>query len=274
MTTAGDWEFEQVIFADRELTGLAQLYGDYANVPFANWNVNFNTRTIVRFEQGMRVAVLEEAIASRINVNSGASKRESCALALEIVRNLVGFYGFNGGANQTYGFLNDPNLPSYVPFANGASTSPLWSTKTFLEITKDIRTMMSALRTQSGDNINPRDTDTTLALASDVVDYMTVTSDFNISVEDWLKDNYPRCRVVSAPELNLANGGANVAYLYADRIKDSSTDGGQTFMQVVPTKFRVLGVAKLVKGYEEDYANATAGILLKRPWAVVRYSGC
>jgi len=29
----------------------------------------------------------------------------------------------------------------------------------------------------------------------------------------------------------------------------------------------------MAKAYEEDYSNATAGVLLKRPYAVVRYSG-
>jgi hypothetical protein len=30
---------------------------------------------------------------------------------------------------------------------------------------------------------------------------------------------------------------------------------------------------QLTKGYEEDYSNATAGIMCKRPWAVTRWSG-
>lgn len=268
MVTAGEWHYTQVVQSVKELLGLAQVYGDYTNVPRADWNTNFVTRTIVRFEQGMQVGVLSEAIAAEINVNDGANKRESCALALEIVRNLIGFFGYQSGAGQTYGFLNDPSLAGYTNFANGN-----WASATFLQITADIRTMFAKLRTQSLDNINPRDIKTTLALATDVVDYMTVTSDFNISVETWLKDNYPMCRVVSAPELDLANGGANVAYLYADKIKDSSTDGGQTFIQIVPAKFKVLGVSKQTKGYEESYSNATTGITVKRPWAVVRFSG-
>jgi len=50
-----------------------------------------------------------------------------------------------------------------------------------------------------------------------------------------------------------------------------STDGGKTFIQPVPAKFQVLGVQQLTKGYEEDYTNATAGIMVKRPWAVTRW---
>lgn len=272
--TAGSWEDQEVVQAIMELTGDAIPYGDYTNVPFDSWNVNFDRRTIVRFEQGLRVGRLETMRAARINVDNAGMKRQSAALQLEIERNRVGFYGFNSGANLTYGFLNDPNLPAYITFPDGASGDPEWSTKTFLEITNDLRSMFVALRTQSQDQIDPTRTPITLALATAVVDYLTVTSDFNISVRDWLKDNYPTTRIVSAPELNGANGGANVAYLYAEEVNDMSTDDRRTFMQNVPTKFMTLGVGQMPKYYEEDYTNATAGVTCKRPWAVVRRSGC
>ena len=56
-------------------------------------------------------------------------------------------------------------------------------------------------------------------------------------------------------------------------IDDMSTDGGRVWIQPVPTKFQVLGVQQLAKAYEEDYSNATAGAMCKRPYAVVRYYG-
>lgn len=75
------------------------------------------------------------------------------------------------------------------------------------------------------------------------------------------------------PQFNGANGGSNVFYLYADRVIDNSTDDGKTFDQLVPAKFQVLGVQQKLKGYEESYSNATAGVLCKRPYAVYRGSG-
>ncbi len=90
----------------------------------------------------------------------------------------------------------------------------------------------------------------------------------------WLQTTYPNVRVVSAPQLNFANGGANVFYLFADVVNDgASTDDMRTFIQVVPAKLQLLGVQKLTKGYEEDYTNATAGVMCKRPYAVYRGSG-
>jgi hypothetical protein len=271
--TVGNWHDEEVVQGVQELTGNAVPYGDYTNVPFTSWNANWERRSIVRFEEGMRVGELEERRAAAIQMNSAAAKREGAGLALEIKRNDVGFNGYNSGNNRTYGLLNDPNLPAYVNVAAGASSSLLWSQKTFLEITADIRTAIVGVRTTSQDIIDPETTNITLGLPTNAVDRLSTTSDFGISVREWLTKTYPRVRVVSAPQFNTANGGAGVFYLYAERVVDLSTDDGGTFAQIVPSKFEVVGVAKAAKGFEEDYSNACAGVLLKRPYAVYRASG-
>lgn len=270
----GSWEDEQVVQPILERIGTASLYGDYTNVPLSSWNVNNNYATVVRFEEGLRVGVLEAARAARQQVDDSGWKRKSMALQLDIQRNTIGFSGFNSGANNTYGFLNAVGLPAYVEVEEGASTSTSWADKTFLEITEDIRTGIVALRTNSQDTIDPSRVDITLAVATNSVDYLSKTSEFGLSVTAWMAQAYPRIRVVSAPQLNNANAGDNVFYMYADRITgDDDTDGGQIFIQPVPTKFMVLGVQQGAKYYEEDYSNATAGVMCKRPYAVVRYFG-
>jgi len=273
MSVGGDWSDEEVIQQVLEPTGSALPYTDHGNIPLASWNPSYERRSVVRFEQGFEVGRLEEDRTSRVpNLNTAAEKRASAALSLEILRNRIGFYGYYNGTNRTFGYLNDPNLPAYVTVANpGGGTT--WATKTFLQITADLRTALSALRTRSGATIDPERTRLVLGLPSAVVDFLTVTSDFGISVRTWLRETYPLVRVVSAPELNAANGGANVFYLHAENVSDGSSDGGQVFDQIVPAKLRSLGVEQRAKTYIEDYTNATAGVMLKRPYAVVRYSG-
>jgi len=275
ITTTGSWEDEEIVQGLLEPIGNAVPYGDYSNVPLASWNTNFIRRTVVRFEKGIKVGMLEEARAARIRISTAAEKRSSAALALEIQRNLIGFFGFNGGNNLTYGFLNDPSLPAYVSVAASGTGSPatLWSGKTFLEIVADIRVAAAQLQTQSQDTINPEDVELTLALPTACYQYLSVTSDFGISVRDWITKTYPKMRVVSAPQLNLANGGLNVFYLYAEHVDDGASDDSRTWVQVVPAKFQALGVERQAKAYVEDYTNATAGVMLKRPYAVVRYQG-
>lgn len=274
VTTAGKWDDEEVIQGVLEPLGGAALYGDYTTIPLSSWNVNFERRTVIRWEKGIKVGLLEDARSARVRINNAAEKRSAAALALDITRNRVGFYGFNGGANRTYGFLNDPSLPAYsTAAATGSGNSTLWSAKSFLNITADLRGMFARLQAASQDQVNVEKTATTLVLATNVYQYLSVTSDFGISVRKWLADTYPKCRVLSAPELNLANGGANVAYLFADSVEDGGSDGGATFAQIVPAKFQALGTEKQAKGYVEDFSNATAGIFTKRPFAVQRLSG-
>lgn len=271
--TVGSWEDEEIIQGGLEQLGRAVPYTDHGNIPLASWNLEYMRRTIVRFEAGLEVGRLEDARTARMRVSTAAEKRGGAALALEIERNRVGFYGYNGGLNRTFGFLNDPNLPAYVTVPNGAAGDSEWSTKTYLEITRDIRFWMSALRVQSGDTIDPKTTPITLALPTDAVDFLSVTSEYGNSVNGWISENYPKLRVISATELNDANGGEGVAYIYAETVDDGSSDDRRTFSQLVPAKFMALGTEKRVKTYVEGFTNATAGVLVKRPYAVFRASG-
>lgn len=273
VATAGSWEDEEIVQGVLELAGSARPYSDSSNVPLASWNLTYERRTVVRFEQGFEVGTLEEARASRMRVSTAAEKRNASMLQMDIQRNRVGFYGFNNGSNRTYGLLNDPQISAYVTVPNGAAGTPGWSTKTFLEITKDVRSALIALRTNSKDVIDPKSTKITMAVATSRVDLLTTTSDYGKSVLDWMRENYPNVRIESAPELDDANGGAAVFYMYADKVDDGASDDSATFVQVVPSRFYALGVEKKAKGYLEDFSNATAGVMCKRPYAVVRYTG-
>jgi len=271
--TIGNWRDEWIVQGIIEPMGNVDVYRDASNVPLSDWNPNWVQRTVVRFEAGVLVGRLEQARASAAMINSDAEKRAAAVLQLEIWRNLVGFYGFNSGNNNTYGFLNDPLLPAYVTVASGAA-GYTWALKTFLEITQDLITAFNQLQIQSQDNIDPENVPTTLAIPMSVSQQLSKMNELGtLDVRMWLKKTYPKCRIVSAPQLVGANGGSNVFYLYADSVEDGGTDDKRTWSQIVPTKFMALGVEQRVKSYIEDFTNATAGVLLKRPFAVCRFTG-
>lgn len=272
LNTVGSWEDEETVLQELEPTGDARPYGDYTNVPYASWNVNYTRRTIVRFELGIRVGRLEEARAARQRVASGTAKRNSAAKQLEIARNRVAFNGYNAGANLTYGILNDPNLPAYqnVAAENGQTT---WAQKTYQGIVRDLITAFALLNLQSGGNIDPMEVPITLAIPVGHYQYLTTTTDLGYSVLKWIKENYPTMRILQVPELTNANGNQEVFYMYADGVPDSGTDDSMTWSHDVPIKFYMLGVDIQSKAYLEDYSNATAGARLKRPYALVRYTG-
>lgn len=274
INTVGNWRDEWIVQGIVEPMGAIDVYKDNSNVPLSDWNVNWTQRTVVRFESGVQVGRLEQARAAAAMVNSDAEKRAASALRLEIWRNLVGFYGFNSGSNNTFGILNDPLLPSYVTVASGAAGFT-WAVKTFLEITQDIITAMNQLQTQSQDNIDPETASTTLAIPMQVAQQLSKLNELGtLSVRMWLKQTYPKCRLVTAPQFGAANGGQNVFYLFADSVSDGGSDDSRTMIQIVPTKFMALGVEQRAKAYIEDFTNATAGVLVKRPYAITRFTGC
>lgn len=273
VTTLGSFSDEQIVQGVLEGAGQAQPYTDYGVVPMSGWNVNFEQRTIVRFEMGMSVGYLEDQRSAAIRMNTAAEKRNWATMALDIQRNRVGFYGYNDGSGLTYGFLNDPGLPSYQTVASGVG-GYTWALKTFNEITADIRTAMAGLQIASMDTIDPQNTPVTMAVAMSCYQYLAVVNSLGTtSVMDWINKTYPKLRIVSVPELDGANSTANVAYFYAENINDGGSDGGAVFVQCVPARFLTIGVEKRAKNYLEDYANATAGVMCKRPYAVYRISG-
>lgn len=274
ISTVGNWHDEEVVQTVLEHTGQPREYGDDTDIPLSSWNVNYVRRGVVRFEEGLSVGRLEEARAGVVDINTSARKREAANQALDILRNSVGFNGYNNASNLVYGLLNDPGLSAYVNVASGVG-GDTWSAKTFLEIVNDINTAVDMLRVQSGDNIDPETDELTLGVASSAFEFLnTPNNDGNKSVKQWIRETYPTMRIMSIPEFDEANGGDDVFYLYAEQVSDGlSDDDGRTFAQIVPMRFQMLGSEQYAKGYKEDYTNALAGIMCKRPYAVVRYTG-
>ena len=274
LTIAGSFEDEEVVQRAMEYTGQPILYSDYANTPLSSWNSTYESRTVVRFEEGVQIGDLEQARSSRAQIDDAGEKRKAAAEALERLRNTIGFFGFNNGLGRTYGLLNDPSLLPYITASTKAAGGTAWSNGTFLEIQKDILFAIQTLRTQTGDNVDPGTTQMVMAIATSSVDYLATTADLGgVSVREWLDKTYKNITVVSVPEFDAAVGGENVFYLYPSSVDDGSTDDGKVLDQLVQVKFKFNGSFQNIKVVTESYSMATAGIMVKRPIDVVRMSG-
>lgn len=265
---AGTWFDEEIVQTLIERTGRATPYGDKANPNMASYNVNLESRTIVRFEEGVEVGVLEEGRAAAMRLNSAQIKREAAAESLENERNLVGYYGYADGTNKTYGLLNDPNLPNYITVAQGASGGTGWETKTFQEIQNDIILGISGIQVTSGNHYNPTRDKAVLAIALNKFQYLNKQNEYGKSVMQWLRETYPLIDVLATPFFDGANGGANVFYLWAVRI-----NGKPVISQHPVEVLRLLGVWNKGKNFEEFYSNATAGVFVKQPIGTYRATG-
>ena len=67
---AGSWEDEEIVQPVIEYTGKPRVYGDKTTFNLPSFNINYESRTIVRFEQDVEVGKLEEARASKQRVDA------------------------------------------------------------------------------------------------------------------------------------------------------------------------------------------------------------
>lgn len=274
LSAVGSWEDEYIVQRNIEFSGDPSLYGDATNIPLVEYSPSYTTRRPVSYELGSSIGERELARAIRNGDNPQEYKRDAVLETLEIYRNLVGFFGFdNGGAGETFGLFNEPNLPAYVNVPADASGNVTWATKDFTGITEDIALFVSTLTLSSGGHISD-DTPMTMVLPLSCNQYLSKRNAMGgLSVRMWIKETYPNLRIILVPEADGVNGGLNALYIFADKIDDSGTDSGSVIEQLVPAKLRALKIEVKAKITIEDYMMVTAGILVKRPYAIARFTG-
>lgn len=268
VTVAGQWHDETIQFNFETLTGKAELYGDHSNIPLASYVQNLTYRGIVRFELGFEVTTLEDARQSAAGYDVAATKRAAQMAALDASRHEIGYYGFTAPNTRTFGLLNDPNLPDY-------ETGTDWKTGGFATITGDIISMFTRIEAQSGGRVKDNDA-MTLVLPLGYRQFMSVSNETGRgqTISEWLQVNYPNVRTIYSPEFVGANGGANIAYLFADSFSGNDDDAYEsTIIQIVPTRHQVRGSQQGIKSYIELATNATAGVVVLFPQAVTRLTG-
>lgn len=271
----GSWEDQQIVRGDIEMTGYPNEYDDMSNIPYASDNVNWTTRTVVRFMIGMSVGLLETAQYSRMGVNQNQYKMNSCAYNLEVIRNTVNIYGYNNGANETYGILTDPNLSAFQEVPEKISTTTDWASATAEEIYEDYLTALQYLIDGANGNISFK-TPMKFVVAQAAYVWLLKTTVFLQgagTVLDFIQKTFPNVEIIACPQFNDAYLDSNVFYLFAVDIDDDSTDDHKTVIQPIPARMQNLGIRQDIQSYSQGYVMATAGCFFQRPWAVVRYYG-
>lgn len=274
---SGSFETDTVIIRSLEQhAGVAQ-YGDLADTPLTNYNANFPFRHSVRFQAGLKTTHLESARMATIGFNDQDEKREALRVAFEINENAIMFYGFNSGLNRTYGLFNDPNLEAIQTLPNNAAnTSALWANKTWDEKYNDVIVSVNRLITNTKQAFDPYTEAFTWAISTYINTHLMDRNSLGLTLKQALTENYPQMRIVPIPQMDGANGGADVWYMYKDEKVnvDVSTDDGATIIPMTQTRmFLISSLPNEGGGVNEKYAHSCAGVFVKRPLLLVRFSG-
>jgi|ERR1051326_4382456 hypothetical protein len=263
ITISGKWTDEELMWLTSSYFGKAEIYSDLSNTPLATFNGSQEIRGVLRGEQGFQYGALEEAKYSAIGYNAGEEKRQAVRVALEDFRNLVGYYGFAATTSPIYGVLNDPGLPNYI-------TLTAWTS--FDLVVAGIQNLFSTLEIRGRgyiDSTRPL----TLVLPMGYSARLAYMNTMGVTALQFIMQNYPKMRIVYVNEFIGPNGGANVAYLFQDQVGPVDGPSASPIIQIVPTKYQLVGFEQNAKGYVEVASNATAGVVVLRPWAIVRGTG-
>lgn len=277
-TMVGTFADSEIYQTTGELIASTALYGDGAPSRASSANTNVVKRDNVRFSTAWETDFLQRETAAQIGQYSlETNLQNACYKSLDITRNLVGFYGFSGGGiKDNYGILNDPNLPAYVSFALGGSGNTEWSTKTASEIFNDVNDMFQALLSSSvGEGV---DNQTSMVLSVALSSYAQLNtvseSGNNRSAATMIRDTFPNMEIIPVPEFDAAEGGENVVYLTLRNFNDGySTDDGNIMTQLVTENMRTLAPVNMGEKFSQEIVMSLAGVMVKRPVFVVRYTG-
>lgn len=271
---AGRWEDDSFIQAFVERTGIPVEYGDYTAGSSSNILINWAVANTVRFEIDAQVGILEQGRISRTRIDLASEKRAACAMILNQAANTVGLYGYQKGANYTYGLLTAPNLNPYMAIPDNADGSKGLVNGDWADNIAQLLTMITELVTQSSLLINPYKTKMILAVPTSQWNFLYHTNSYNISVRRWLTDNFEAgIEVIGVIQLEGADAGDDAIYLYPEIVNSAgSTAVKNTFWNIVEAEFMGVGIHVQGKNTTEYYSNCIAGVMCPYPFAVVRGS--
>ena len=142
------------------------------------------------------------------------------------------------------------------------------------EVYNDIIALYQELVTQSSGLVNPDDK-LVLVLPNTLMAALTFTNTFNVNVQDLLKKNFPKLRVVQdtlfgAKSTSNPNGSAagNLVQLIAEEI-----EGQKTGFCAYNAKMRAFAIVKELSAFKQKFMSGSWGTVLKMPIGVAQLLG-
>ena len=259
----GDWTTQTTMFPLVESVGETSAYGDYSNSGQAGANTNFPQRQSFHYQVVTQWGEKELEIAGLAKIDWANRLNIASVLTLNKYQNKTYFFGVDG--LQNYGLLNDPALETPVSPTEKAAATDVWSTATALEVYEDIKKLFSTLQTQANGLVE-LDTVMTLAMSPNSQVHLTKSSEFNVSVMDLVKKNFPNIRIEVAPE--YATGSGELLQLIADEL-----EGQRTVDAAFTEKMRAHPVKIDLSSFAQKKSQGTWGSVIFRPFLIAQMLG-
>lgn len=267
----GDWTTTFAQFPVEEMTGRVTSYSDFTNSVSSDVNYEFPSRENYVFETVIKYGLREADVAAKARLSYAGGKQKSAANTIARAHNSFALLGVRG--KQSYGALNDPNIPaSITPISiNEKSTwedksqdpanAPIMANIFYNDLAKLLNTLISRNKGQVDSSST-----FTLAIASDRVSYLTWPNQFGKTALQLLKENYPNLTVLQLPELETNAG--SMLYLVAQNV-----GGEKTAELAYSDKMRLLQMVPDVSSFRQKAVGGTYGCIVRRPTLIATMAG-
>jgi len=260
----GDWTTTTALFPVVESTGEVSSYGDYSNEGKSGANTNFPERQSYHYQTVTQWGEKELAVTALAKIDWANRQNIASVSTLGKYQNKTYFYGVDG--LKLYGLLNDPTLNAPIAPIN-VSGAITWDDKDALGIYGDFLALFKQLQTQTGNNsLIDMESPLTVALSSGVQPNLGKVTQYNVSVMDMVKKNFPNLRIETAPEYATASG--NLVQMIADDI-----EGQETAITAFTEKLRAHPVVVDLSSFRQKKSQGTFGTIIFQPTAIAQMLG-
>lgn len=258
----GDWVTMTTQFPVIESTGQVSTYGDYSNSGEASIQTNWESRQSYYFQTQTEWGERELALGGLAKIDVASRKNIASAKVMNEFQNQTYFYGVQGLMN--YGLLNDPSLPAAVaPLSSGGNYT--WASKDALAVYADIAYLVQLL-IKATDGVITMASKMVLAMSPASEVNLTKTTQYNVSVADMLKKNFPGLRIETAVQYETASG--NLVQLIADEL------GGQDVaFCAFNEKMRAHAIVRDTSSFKQKKSGGSWGTILEQPLGVQQMLG-
>ncbi len=276
-TKKGDWTMETSMFPIVEYTGMVSSYGDYSETGIGGANTNWVQRQSYTYQITVEFGEREIEKMGLARIDWANEKRAGAIVTLNKFQNKTYFFGVDGLAN--YGLLNDPSLlasiaPISTPPSSGTGSNLVtWPQKATdpngaLFVYNDIKALYGQLVAQAEGNVElDMASPLTLAMSPQSQVYLTLTTQYNVNVQDMLKKNFPKMRIETAPEYALLPGG-EFMQLIADDMR-----GQRTATTAFTEKLRSHPIIIRESSFRQKMSQGSWGTIIFRPFLVAGMLG-
>jgi hypothetical protein len=276
-----DWTTMTAAFPTWERIGQAAAYGDLNEGGMSSVNIAFPQRQAFRFQTMINIGDLELDMAALAKLNLITIKERSAANTLQRFLNFIYHFGVSG--LQNFGILNDPGIASNGTLtpatkANGGTAWVNQTTSSVIatanETYADIQAVVQRLITQSLGNIDAK-SDLVLVVPTQSAIALNSVTTFNVNVEDMIKKNFPKMRVISDPMFGAVstqnpqgNSAGNLLMCIAPMV-ESQESGYCAFSE----KMRAHPIVRQVSSYKQKRTAAAWGAVIRQPFAFSQMLG-